>query len=114
MSDDTIHPLRIHRSSRMSGFHRQTPERRRTRLVESRWLSAEEAEACAGLAGFDEACADAMVENVIGLHGLPLGLALNFVLDGQERLVPMAVEEPSIIAAASYAARCARRAGGSR
>jgi hydroxymethylglutaryl-CoA reductase len=112
MSDDKVQPLRIHRSSRLSGFYRQTPEQRRTRLVESRWLSPEEAEACARLGGFDEACADSMVENVIGLHGLPLGLALNFVLNGQERLVPMAVEEPSIIAAASYAARLCAEGGG--
>ncbi|MBM7119179.1 hydroxymethylglutaryl-CoA reductase, degradative [Archangium primigenium] len=112
MSDDKVHPLRPPRSSRLSGFYRQTPAQRRTRLVESRWLSAEEAEACASLAGFDEACADTMVENVIGLHGLPLGLALNFRVNGQERLVPMAVEEPSIIAAASYAARLCAEHGG--
>ncbi|ATB30873.1 hydroxymethylglutaryl-CoA reductase, degradative [Melittangium boletus] len=112
MSDDKVQPLRRVRSSRLSGFYRQTPEQRRSRLVESRWLSPEEAEACASLAGFDEACADSMVENVIGLHGLPLGLALNFIVNGQERLVPMAVEEPSIIAAASYAARLCSEAGG--
>ena len=97
MSDDKRQPLRLEPSSRLSGFYRQTPEQRRSRLVESRWLSPEEA----------EACADSMVENVIGLHGLPLGLAL-----GQERLVPMAVEEPSIIAAASYAARLCSENGG--
>jgi hydroxymethylglutaryl-CoA reductase len=112
MSDDKVQPLKVKRSSRLSGFYRQTPERRRTRLVESRWLAPEEAEACAGLGGFDEACADAMVENVIGLHGLPLGLALNFVVNGQDRLVPMSVEEPSIIAAASYAARLCAEGGG--
>ncbi|QRK12492.1 hydroxymethylglutaryl-CoA reductase, degradative [Archangium violaceum] len=112
MSDDKIQTLKVKRSSRLSGFYRQSPERRRTRLVESRWLSPEEAESCAGLAGFDEACADAMVENVVGLHGLPLGLALNFVVNGEDRLVPMAVEEPSIIAAASYAARLCAEGGG--
>ncbi|OJT24926.1 hydroxymethylglutaryl-CoA reductase, degradative [Archangium sp. Cb G35] len=112
MSDDKVQTLKVKRSSRLSGFYRQTPESRRTRLVESRWLAPEEAEACAGLGGFDEACADAMVENVIGLHGLPLGLALNFVVNGQDRLVPMSVEEPSIIAAASYAARLCAEGGG--
>ncbi|QRN96097.1 hydroxymethylglutaryl-CoA reductase, degradative [Archangium violaceum] len=112
MSDDKIQRLQVRRSSRLSGFYRQTPESRRTRLVESRWLEPEEAEACAGLGGFDEACADTMVENVIGLHGLPLGLALNFVVNGQDRLVPMSVEEPSIIAAASYAARLCAEGGG--
>ncbi len=112
MSDDKVKSLKVKRSSRLSGFYRESPERRRTRLVESRWLAPEEAEACAGLGGFDEACADAMVENVVGLHGLPLGIALNFVVNGQDRLVPMAVEEPSIIAAASYAARLCSEGGG--
>ncbi|MDY7232802.1 hydroxymethylglutaryl-CoA reductase, degradative [Hyalangium rubrum] len=114
MSDDKIKTLEVKRTSRLSGFYRQSPERRRARLVEARWLSPEEQEACSGLGGFDEACADAMVENVIGLHGLPLGVALNFIIDGQERLVPMAVEEPSIIAAASYAARLCSEGGGFR
>jgi hydroxymethylglutaryl-CoA reductase len=114
MSDEKVQTLKVKRSSRLSGFYRQTPQSRRSRLVESRWLAPEEAEACAGLAGFDEACADAMVENVIGLHGLPLGLALNFVVNGVDRLVPMAVEEPSIIAAASYAARLCSEEGGFR
>ena len=112
MSDDKVQTLSHHRFSRLSGFYRQSPERRRALLVEAHWLSAEEAEACAGLAGFDEVCADTMVENVIGLHGLPLGLALHFVVNGQDRLVPMAVEEPSIIAAASHAARLCAEGGG--
>jgi hydroxymethylglutaryl-CoA reductase len=112
MSDHKVKRLEVRRSSRLSGFYRQSPERRRARLVEARWLAPEEARSFAGVGGFDEACADAMVENVIGLHGLPLGVALNFTVDGRERLVPMAVEEPSIIAAASYAARLCSEAGG--
>ncbi|MBZ4415462.1 hydroxymethylglutaryl-CoA reductase, degradative [Myxococcus sp. RHSTA-1-4] len=112
MSDDRVKTLQVKRTSRLSGFYRQSPERRRARLVEARWVAPDEVESLAGLAGFDEACADAMVENVIGIHGLPLGVALNFVVDGRERLVPMAVEEPSIIAAASYAARLCAEAGG--
>lgn len=112
MSDDKVKTLEVKRSARLSGFYQQTPERRRARLVEARWLAPEDAQACEGLGGFDEACADAMVENVIGLHGLPLGVALNFLVNGQERMVPMAVEEPSIIAAASYAARLCAEGGG--
>jgi hydroxymethylglutaryl-CoA reductase len=112
MSDDKVRALEVKRSSRLTGFYQQSPERRRARLVESRWLAPEDAEACEGLGGFDEACADAMVENVIGLHGLPLGVALNFVVNGKDRLLPMAVEEPSIIAAASYAARLCSEGGG--
>ncbi|MCP3103710.1 hydroxymethylglutaryl-CoA reductase, degradative [Myxococcus sp. K15C18031901] len=112
MADERVKALQVRRTSRLSGFYRQTPERRRARLVEARWVTPDEVDALAGLAGFDEACADAMVENVIGLHGLPLGLALNFLVDGVERLVPMAVEEPSIIAAASLAARLCAEGGG--
>ena len=63
-------------------------------------------------AGLTEPDADAMIENVIGLHALPLGVALNFVVNGVERLVPMAVEEPSIVAACSYAARLVAASGG--
>jgi hydroxymethylglutaryl-CoA reductase len=53
-----------------------------------------------------------MVENVVGIHAMPLGLALNFVVNGVDRLIPMAVEEPSVIAAASNAARMVREGGG--
>lgn len=112
MSKDKVKALEVKLSSRLSGFYRQSPERRRARLVEARWLMPEDVESCAGLGGFDESCADAMVENVIGLHGLPLGVALNFVVNGRDRLLPMAVEEPSIIAAASYAARLCAEGGG--
>jgi hydroxymethylglutaryl-CoA reductase len=56
--------------------------------------------------------ADKMVENVIGLIQVPLGIATNFVIDGREVLIPMATEEPSVIAAASNGARMAREAGG--
>lgn len=112
MSDDNVKTLPVRRTSRLSGFYRETPARRRARLVESRWLAPEDAEAFAGLGGFGEECADAMVENVVALQGLPLGLGLNFIINGQDRLVPMAVEEPSIIAAASYAARLCAEGGG--
>ncbi len=104
--------LLVRASSRLSGFHRQSPAARRERLVESRWLTPDAARALERMGGFDETCADAMIENVIGLHGLPLGLALNFQVDGRERVIPMAVEEPSIVAAASYAARLVSEGGG--
>lgn len=53
-----------------------------------------------------------MVENVVGVHGLPLGIAVNFRINGRDFLIPMAIEEPSVIAGASYAARLAREGGG--
>jgi len=56
--------------------------------------------------------AGSMIENVVGVMGLPVGLGLNFFINGKDYVVPMAVEEPSIVAAASYAAKTARVAGG--
>ncbi len=56
--------------------------------------------------------ADHMIENVIGMISLPLGIATNFVINGKEYLIPMAIEEPSVVAAVSKAAKLARRLGG--
>ena len=56
--------------------------------------------------------ADKMIENVVGVFGLPLGLGLNFLVDGRDYIVPMSVEEPSIVAGLSGAARTARLSGG--
>lgn len=63
-------------------------------------------------AGLDPETADRMVENVLGTMALPLGVATNFVINGRERLIPMVVEEASVIAGAGKAARAARAGGG--
>ena len=60
----------------------------------------------------DLSAADKMIENVIGVLGMPIGLALNFLVNSREYVVPLAVEEPSIVAALSAAAKQARPAGG--
>lgn len=109
MSD--VKRLPVKPSSRLQGFYRLTPAERRTRLVELRWLAAEDAEALM-TPGLDEAGADAMVENVIGLHTLPLAVATGFKVNGEDRLIPMAVEEPSIVAACSLAAKLVAKGGG--
>ena len=101
-------------SSRLPGFYRLPAEERRSRLVGEGWLSPVEAAALAGAGGFDLATAEAMSENVVGIHALPLSVAANFVLDGREVLIPMAIEEPSVVAAASNAARLVRAGGGFR
>jgi hydroxymethylglutaryl-CoA reductase len=62
--------------------------------------------------GLDPALADKLVENVLGTYGLPFGIALNAQLNGKDRLIPMVVEEPSVIAATSNAARIVRGEGG--
>ena len=65
-----------------------------------------------GMDGLSSGAADHMVENAIGVFGLPLGIATNFLVNGRDVLVPMAIEEPSVVAGASFAARLIREGGG--
>jgi len=93
-------------------FYDQTlPERRQTLAAES-GLSAEAFNALTGVAGLTDAQADHMAENVVGTFALPLGIARNFVINGREVLIPMVIEEPSVIAAASFMAKLATAGGG--
>ena len=73
-------------------------------------LAAEQLELALERGGLDEATADKMVENSLGTYALPFGVGLNFSINGLDRLAPMVVEEPSVIAAASNAARMVRAA----
>lgn len=93
-------------------FYNLSLEERARWLAEHSGLSAEEMAALTGVGGLNPQQADHMIENVIGLHALPLGIAQNFVVNGREVLVPMAVEEPSVVAGASFMARLARAGGG--
>jgi hydroxymethylglutaryl-CoA reductase len=95
--------------SRIPGFYNKSLPERLDLLAKRGDLSQEELAALSGTAGLTPEQADHMVENVIGLHALPLGIALNFVVNGREVLVPMAVEEPSVVAGASFMAPGARR-----
>ena len=98
-------------SSRIAGMRDLSPADRRTRVAETAELDPEIARALSGSAlPIDRA--DGMIENVIGTFELPLGVATNFTVNGRDMLVPMAVEEPSVVAAASYMARIAREGGG--
>ena len=81
-------------------------------MVEAAGLSAEEAQALAGGLPLDQA--ERMIENVVGAYALPLGIATNFRVNGRDYLVPMAIEEPSVVAGASFAARLVREGGGFR
>ena len=65
-----------------------------------------------GSPGLDVTQADRMSENVVGTYGLPLGIAVNFLVNDRDYLVPMVVEEPSVVAAASHAAKLVREGGG--
>lgn len=99
--------------SRMPGFYRLTLEERRRAVGRVAGLNAGELDALDG-GGLGPAEADKLVENVLGVYSLPFGVALNVQLNGRDRLVPMVVEEPSVIAAASNAARMVRDGGGFR
>jgi hydroxymethylglutaryl-CoA reductase len=97
--------------SRIPGFYRLPLATRRDELQARSQLTTDELEALEK-GGLDLATADRLVENAVGLYSLPLGLGLNFRVNGKDHLVPMAVEEPSVIAAASNAARIVRAGGG--
>jgi hydroxymethylglutaryl-CoA reductase len=98
-------------SSRIPGFYRLPVEERRQLLRLRADLTEQDMRTLDG-GGIDTATADRVVENAVGVYALPLGVGLNFVVNGREVLVPMAVEEPSVIAAASNAARMVREGGG--
>ncbi|MCI0521992.1 MAG: hydroxymethylglutaryl-CoA reductase, degradative, partial [Chloroflexi bacterium] len=98
--------------SRIPGFYNQELAHRLEILQQRLGLSQAELEILHGAGGLTGEQADHMIENAIGVHALPLGLALNFVINGKDVLVPMAIEEPSVVAGASFMARLARAGGG--
>jgi len=98
-------------SSRIPGFYRLSVDERRQLLRLRADLTEQDLRTLDG-GGIDTAVADRVVENAVGVYALPLGVGLNFLVNGREVLVPMAVEEPSVIAAASNAARMVREGGG--
>lgn len=99
-------------NSRMPGFRNLSPDARRKAVCEAAGLPDELSSVLRGAGALPLQVADGMIENVIGTFELPLGVAANFVVNGKDYLVPMAVEEPSVVAAASYMARIARDCGG--
>jgi hydroxymethylglutaryl-CoA reductase len=100
------------KSSRLGGFYKLSPQERIDTLQEFADLTQEEAKALSGVAGLGLTQADHMIENVVGVFGLPLGIATNFLINGRDYLIPMAIEEPSVVAGASFAARLVRDGGG--
>ncbi len=95
-----------------SGFHTRSLRDRVDALASAAGLARSERAFLLAGGGLDTAAADRMSENVIGSHGLPLSVGLNFVVNDREFTVPMAVEEPSVVAAASSAAKRVRACGG--
>jgi hydroxymethylglutaryl-CoA reductase len=94
-------------TSRLEGFYRLSVSERQRRLN----LTENEIAALTS-GGISLELANRLIENVVGIHGLPLGIATNFQINGRDYLIPMAIEEPSVVAAASHAAKLVRNAGG--
>lgn len=99
-------------SSRIPRFYKMSVEERKQHIIERYGLDEEATNQLMDEISLPEETADKMIENVIGTFALPLGLGLNFLIDGKDYVVPMAVEEPSIIASASFIAKIVREAGG--
>jgi hydroxymethylglutaryl-CoA reductase len=98
-------------NSRLENLRNLTPAERLARIADAAALGDADRQVFER-GGLPIALANGMIENVIGTFELPLGIATNFTVNGKDYLVPMAVEEPSVVAAASYMARLARAGGG--
>jgi hydroxymethylglutaryl-CoA reductase len=75
-------------------------------------LTHEELESLRGVGTLQPTLANQMIENAVGTFSLPLGLGLNMMVNGRDYIVPMAVEEPSVVSAVSFAAKIVREGGG--
>jgi hydroxymethylglutaryl-CoA reductase len=102
----------MERSSRISRFYSLPPAERQRIVADWAALSPDQCALLEGALGLAQA--DKMVENVVGTYALPLGIATNFMVNGRDVLVPMVIEEPSVVAGASFAAKLARAGGGFR
>lgn len=93
-------------------FYQMTPEERLKTLILEKKITPDDAEILSGEKGLSLESANYMIENVVGTFALPLGIARGFLIDGKEYDVPMVIEEPSVVAAASNAAKIAAQNGG--
>jgi hydroxymethylglutaryl-CoA reductase len=100
------------KTSQISGFYKLTSEERLQTVRDFANLTDEEVELIRRTGSLKPEIADHMIENFIGAIPIPIGIAVNFLINGRDYLIPMAIEEPSVVAAASYAAKMARKRGG--
>src|SRR6187397_1901801 len=101
-------------TSRIPGFYRLALVERQEVVAHRAGVELEFVQSALEAGGLEAHIADKVVENVLGTYALPFGVALNVRVNDKDRLVPMVVEEPSVIAAASNAARMIRQSGGFR
>jgi hydroxymethylglutaryl-CoA reductase len=99
-------------NSELSGFYKLSMQERLALIREKTGLSEEEASVLAQTGGLPPDVANRMIENVVGGMTIPLGIATNFLVNGKDYVVPMVLEEASVVAAASNAAKIARVKGG--
>ncbi|ODS38190.1 MAG: hydroxymethylglutaryl-CoA reductase, degradative [Candidatus Altiarchaeales archaeon WOR_SM1_86-2] len=100
------------KSSRISGFYKLPLRERLEAVAEFAGLNEDETATLKREGSLEFASAERMIENVIGTMPLPLGIGINFLINGKDYLIPMVIEEPSVVAAASNAARISRVKGG--
>lgn len=100
------------KTSRIPEFYKKTLEERLNIVAEYAGLTQEEVALLKNFGNLDPKIADSMIENVIGAMSYPFAVAVNFLINGKDYLVPMVIEEASVVAAASNAARVMRRDGG--
>ena len=100
------------KTSEYSGFYKLSTDERLKEVAEFAGLTDADCELICNYGALDNDTADHMIENVIGTFQLPFGVGLNFVINGRDYVIPMVIEEPSVVAAASNAAKMARRGGG--
>ncbi|MCR6624248.1 MAG: hydroxymethylglutaryl-CoA reductase, degradative [archaeon YNP-LCB-024-027] len=100
------------RSSRVSGFYKMSISERLKFVKDFAGLTDDEVALISKCGRLSVDLADKMIENVIGTFELPFGIAVNFLINGRDYIIPMVIEEPSVVAAASNAARIMRDGGG--
>lgn len=98
--------------SDISGFYKLTMDERHELLSKLLHLNPEELGILKELGYFTSTQIDTLIENVVGSYQLPFGLAFNFKINDRDYIIPMVIEEPSVVAAASNAAKMARKHGG--
>jgi hydroxymethylglutaryl-CoA reductase len=104
--------LTLKKTSQISGFYKLTPKERMKHVKDFAKLTDREVKILQSTGALDMELADRMIENVVGTFPLPLGVAMNFFVNNKDYLIPIAIEEPSVVAAATYGAKMARTKGG--
>ena len=99
-------------TSRIPGFYKRSLAERAALVAAWAGLSPEDQAVLTGASSLNAEAADHMIENALGTFPLPFGVATNFLVNGRDRLIPMVIEEPSVVAAVSNAARLFRSGGG--